>query len=74
MLLSDLKPGTQGIINNLSKIDPLTRRRLLDFGVIEGEHVRVKSAMPFGGPYILEICGQYISIRRNDAMSIGLEV
>lgn len=73
MLLTELKPGTQGIITDLSKVDKLVRRRLLDLGVIEGERVRYKSAMPFGGPYLLEIYGQSIGIRRSEAMTIYVE-
>ncbi|WKB37030.1 FeoA family protein [Terrilactibacillus sp. S3-3] len=73
MLLTELKPGTHGIITDLSKIDRLIRRRLLDLGVVEGERVQYKSAMPFGGPYMLEICGQCIGIRRKEAMHISVE-
>lgn len=73
MLLTELKPGTRGMITDLSGIDKMIRRRMLDLGVTEGEKVRYKAAMPFGGPYMLEICGQCIGIRRREAMSIQVE-
>lgn len=73
MQLAELKPGKHAIIIDLSKIDRVIRRRLLDLGVTEGESVCCKRFLPFGGPCMFEVHGQSIGIRRRDAGNIDVE-
>jgi ferrous iron transport protein A len=72
-MLAQLKTGEKGIISNISKADALVRRRLLDLGITEGSEVCIKCIMPFGGPYMLEYCGQCVGIRRKEAIQIEVE-
>lgn len=73
MVLTELKPGSKGIITDLSSIDQSIQRRLLDLGVLEGREVCYKCGLPFGGPCMLEVSGQCIGIRKKEAMRIQME-
>jgi ferrous iron transport protein A len=68
-----LKAGAKGKIVNLSQVGHLVQRRLLDLGITEGSEVCVKCVMPFGGPVMIESCGQCVGIRRREAVQIEVE-
>ncbi|MED1470308.1 FeoA family protein [Bacillus salipaludis] len=68
-----LKAGDRGKIVDVSHIGHLVQRRLLDLGITEGSEVCVKCVMPFGGPIMIESCGQCIGIRRKEANQIEVE-
>ncbi|MBT2700162.1 ferrous iron transport protein A [Bacillus sp. ISL-40] len=68
-----LKAGGKGKIVNLSQVGLLVQRRLLDLGITEGSEVCVKCVMPFGGPVMIESCGQCVGIRRTEAVQIEVE-
>jgi len=72
-VLGKLKKGEKCKILNISRIDFLVRRRLLALGITEGTEVCVKCYMPFGGPIMVESCGQCIGIRRVEAIQIEVE-
>lgn len=72
-MVSKLKAGEKARIIDITKVDRLVQRRLLDLGFTEGSEISVKSTMPFGGPIMLESCGQSIGIRRHDANQIEVE-
>ena len=65
-----LKSGGKGKIINLSQVGQLVQRRLLDLGITEGSEICVKCVMPFGGPVMIESCGQCVGIRRREAVQI----
>ncbi|GHH98585.1 FeoA family protein [Neobacillus kokaensis] len=69
-MFSSFKPGERGKIVDLSHVSHLVQRRLLDLGITEGSEVCVKCVMPFGGPIMIESCGQCIGIRRKEAVQI----
>ncbi len=68
-----LKAGEKGKIIDISHVGHLVQRRLLDFGITEGSEVCVKCVMPFGGPIMIESCGQCVGIRRKEAVQIKVE-
>lgn len=72
-MLGLLKVGEKGRIINLSTVDRLVRRRLLDLGISEGTEVSVKGIMPFGGPMMIEASGQCVGLRKNVALRIEVE-
>lgn len=72
-MLGYLKTGEKGKIMDISGADTLVRRRLLDLGITDGSEVSIKCIMPFGGPYMVESCGQCIGIRRKEACRIRVE-
>jgi ferrous iron transport protein A len=65
--------GGKGKIVNISQVGRLVQRRLLDLGITEGSEVCIKCVMPFGGPVMIESCGQCIGIRRKEALQIEVE-
>ncbi|WP_462408883.1 FeoA family protein [Neobacillus sp. Marseille-QA0830] len=69
-MFSSLKAGEKGKIVDISHVSHLVQRRLLDLGITEGSEVCVKCVMPFGGPIMIESCGQCVGIRRKEAVQI----
>ncbi|XJZ28078.1 ferrous iron transport protein A [Bacillota bacterium Lsc_1132] len=72
-MFAELKTGEKGKIIDLSTVSRLVQRRLLDLGFTEGSEICVKCVMPFGGPIMIESCGQCIGIRRKEADQIEVE-
>ena len=72
-MLGQLKKGEKARIIDISHTDQLVRRRLLDLGITEGTEVCIKCFMPFGGPLMVESCGQCVGIRRKEAIRIVVE-
>ena len=50
------------------------RRRLLDFGMIEGTRVRCLRVSPSGDPVIYRVRGTMLALRRQDSRRIAVEV
>ncbi|MBP1932109.1 FeoA family protein [Ammoniphilus resinae] len=73
MVLSEMKQGSIVKILNTDRVSEIVRRRLIDLGMMEGATIRIKRILPFGGPFAVEICGQWIGIRRCEAKSIEVE-
>lgn len=74
MNLSTLKPGQKGKILKLdSSIGPI-RRRLMDMGVIPGETVTVEKIAPMGDPIEVTVKSYNLSLRKNEARGIEIEV
>lgn len=74
MNLNNLKPGEQGRILKLdSNIGPI-RRRLMDMGVIVGETIRVEKVAPMGDPIEVTIKSYSLTLRKNEAKGIEIEV
>ncbi|MDR7076729.1 ferrous iron transport protein A [Neobacillus niacini] len=72
-MFGTFKVGEKGIIVNISKVGQMVQRRLLDLGITEGSEVCVKCIMPFGGPVMIESCGQCVGLRRKEACLIEVE-
>jgi FeoA domain. len=73
MVLSDLKQGEKAVIRDISHLDSILNKRLMQMGIREGAVVGVKSIMPFGGPYVIECRGQQLGIRFHTASKIKVE-
>lgn len=72
-MFGSFKVGDKGKIINISKVGRLVQRRLLDLGIMEGSEVCVKCVMPFGGPVMIESCGQCVGLRLKEARLIEVE-
>ncbi len=70
MKLTDVSIHAKAMITDLTSVNHIVRRRLIDFGVVEGAIISLKKALPFGGPFTIEIDGQWIAIRRKEALNI----
>jgi len=73
MNLAKLKPGEKGRITSIGAIGPL-KRRLMDMGVLVGEEVTVLKMAPLGDPIEVKIKSYNLSLRKKEAVEIGVEV
>ncbi|AUI35265.1 MULTISPECIES: FeoA family protein [Geobacillus] len=73
MVLTDLHKGEAAVVVHLAVEQEALKQRLLHLGVKEGKMVRLKAAMPFGGPVMIEVDGQAIGLRRKEASSIEVK-
>ncbi|KMY54216.1 iron transporter FeoA [Bacillus sp. FJAT-27231] len=73
MLLSELSRGEKAKIVDLSKVNDMVKRRLLDLGVMEGMEIQLKERMPFKGPFMLNHSGQCLGIRHQEAVQIEIK-
>ncbi|MBA2875954.1 FeoA family protein [Thermaerobacillus caldiproteolyticus] len=73
MFLTDLQQGKKAVITNLGMMNEVVKQRLIHMGLQEGEEICLKCVMPFGGPLMVEVCGQCICLRRKDAACIGVK-
>lgn len=71
--LKDLEPGAGGTISRLSCRGQL-RRRLMDMGIVAGTPVRVERVAPLGDPVELRLKGFHLSLRKEEAGDIWVEV
>lgn len=71
--LSQMKKGDKGKIATIEGGGRI-RRRLLDMGLVSGSTVEVQRVAPLGDPVEVRIKGYNLSLRRNEADSIQVEV
>ncbi|MDM7275152.1 MAG: FeoA family protein [Thermoprotei archaeon] len=71
--LSQLNSGEKGRVVKVVG-DPLLRRRLVAMGVVRGAEVIVVRRAPLGDPMELLLKGYYLSLRRNEAENVFVEV
>ena len=71
--LSELKPSDKGIIK-LIKSGPTLKRKLLDMGIVPGSQLEVIRVAPFGDPVEVKIKGYNLSLRKEEAKQISIEV
>lgn len=73
MKLTETLWGSKVKVIDLTAMNDLVRRRLNDLGIMEGTIVSLRKALPFGGPCTIETKGQWIAIRRKEALCIQVE-
>ncbi|MBR6812607.1 MAG: ferrous iron transport protein A [Oscillospiraceae bacterium] len=73
MTLDRLSIGTQAIITAVGGERTL-RCRLLDMGLIPGTKVSIHKVAPMGDPLELNIRGYSLTLRKEDAHNIEVEV
>lgn len=71
--LRDLKIGQSGRINKVRTSGAL-KQRFMDMGITKGTFVKVVKIAPLGDPVEIEIRGYNLSIRKDDAQNIEIEV
>lgn len=73
MRLGDLEPGATGTIEKMECRRQL-RRRLMDMGVVCGTSFSVERVAPLGDPMELKLNGFNLSLRKEEAGDIWVEV
>lgn len=71
--LSELKPKERGKITKVSGGGNVNHR-LLDMGLVSGSEIEVERVAPLGDPIEVKIKGYHLSLRKEEAASIQIEV
>jgi len=71
--LSELEPGEQGVVVRIEG-SSITRRRIMDMGIVRGAEIRVVRRAPLGDPVEFEIRDYNLSLRRRDAENVYIEL
>ena len=71
--LHELKPGEKGKIVKVGGGRGI-QRRLLDMGLVSGSDVEVERVAPLGDPIEIKIKGYHLSLRKEEASNIEVEV
>jgi len=71
--LHELKPGEKGKIVKVGGGRGI-QRRLLDMGLVSGSDVEVERVAPLGDPIEIKIKGYHLSLRKEEASNIQVEV
>ena len=71
--LSRLAPGQTGRIVTVQG-EPQLALRILELGLVCGTPIRLLRASPLGGPIEVEIEGAFLSLRRDEADAISVEI
>ncbi|MDR3048471.1 MAG: ferrous iron transport protein A [Elusimicrobiota bacterium] len=72
--LSELKIGDTGKVKNISSQAGLLKKRLLDMGCVAGTVLVVKKLAPLGDPIEIAVKNYSLTIRKNEADCIEMEV
>ena len=71
--LSEFQIGEQGIIKSVTGLGK-TRKRLFDMGVTPGATVELVKKAPLGDPLEVHIRGYMLSLRKDEAEFVLMEV
>ena len=71
--LSELKPKERGRITRVSGGGSV-HRRLLDMGFVSGSEIEIERVAPLGDPIEVKIKGYHLSLRKEEAANIQIEV
>ena len=72
--LSKMKEGEEGKIKNIGAAAGTLKKRLLDMGCISGCKITIKKLAPLGDPMEVTIKNYNLSLRKNEAECIDVEV
>lgn len=72
-MLSDLGPGERARIIRVGG-HGRSRRRFMEMGLVSGETVVVERIAPLGDPVEFFVKGYHVSLRRDDAQHIEVQV
>ena len=72
-LLNELKRGEKGTIVKIGGTGAV-RRRLLDMGLVSGSDIVMERVAPLGDPIEIKVKGYNLSLRKEEAASIEVEV
>ena len=71
--LSEMKVGEEGKISRVGGSGQ-AHRRILDMGVIPQTMVKVERIAPLGDPIWIRVKGYQLSLRKNEAANVYVEV
>lgn len=71
--LNELAPGQTATILRV-RGSVAARRRMLEMGLVKGEAITAKRCAPLGDPVAYMVKGYNLSLRRQDAANVDVEV
>lgn len=71
--LSELRPKEKGKVVKVGG-EGRIHQRLLDMGLVSGSAVEVERVAPLGDPIEIKIRGYHLSLRKEEAINIQVEV
>jgi Fe2+ transport system protein FeoA len=71
--LANLKIGQSARVRQLSS-DASVRHRLMEMGLVRGSVIKVVRFAPMGDPIDIEVRGYHLSLRKNEAQSVEVEL
>lgn len=72
-VLSELKKGEKGRVVKIGGSGSI-HRRLLDMGLVPGSDIEMQRVAPLGDPIEIKVKGYNLSLRKEEAASIQVEV
>lgn len=72
--LDKLKIGESGNVTAVNIVDEALRRRLIDMGIIPKTKIEMSKVAPLGDPLEVSLRGYKLSLRKDDAKKIEIEV
>lgn len=72
--LNEMKPGEEGVIVDVLRGPSMLIKRILDMGLVKNTRVKVIRNAPLGDPVEFEALGNPVSLRRDEAKYIMVEV
>ncbi|HEV7780641.1 MAG TPA: FeoA family protein [Chitinophagaceae bacterium] len=70
--LSQLKPGQEGVITEFN--DNGIFLKLMEMGCVPGEKIQLEQVAPLGDPISVKVSGYHLSLRRDEADHILVEI
>ena len=71
--LADMQIGQSARVSQLSN-DASVRHRLMEMGLVKGSQIKVVRFAPMGDPIDVEVRGYHLSLRKNEARSVQVEL
>ena len=73
MTLKEMKPGQSGQVVSIGEKGPL-KRRIMDMGITPGTAVKVIKTAPLGDPVEINVRGYELSLRKEEAARVEVQV
>ena len=73
LTLDKMEPGSHAKIV-ATRADGSLRRRIMDMGLLPGERLEMVRRAPFGDPLEIIVKGYHLSLRKEEARRIEVEV
>ena len=72
LTLADLKKGQKALVKSFT--NELLSSKLIEMGCMPGEAISLSRTAPFGCPLAITIAGYELSLRREEAASVLIEL
>ena len=74
MTMADLKPGESAKIIGYTQGNAAYRTKLLALGLTHGTAIKIINVAPLGDPFELSVRGYHLSLRKDEAKILEVEM